>query len=160
MPKNSTLEPSVEPNINSEFEFVDTGYGKDFVKLLHIRRDGLTHHIKEFTVNTQLTLESKKDYLFGDNADIVATDSQKNTVYVMAQLHGVKSPEEFGLLLCSHFLAKYPHVAKVRICIEEHPWERLVSGEGKPHNHAFISTPTSIRFSCVTFQRGGSKHIF
>jgi len=103
-------------------------------------------------------LDDKKDYLVGDNADIIATDSQKNTVYVLAKTHGVKSPEEFGLTLCSHFLSKYPHVNKVRICVEEHPWDRLVS-DGIPHNHAFISTPTALRFSTVTFRRGGLPEI-
>jgi urate oxidase len=137
-----------------ELTFVDTGYGKNYIKLLHIRRDGVRHHIKEFEVNTHLTLDSKKDYLQGDNSDIVATDSQKNTVYILAKNHGVKSPEEFGLLLTSHFLAKYPHVNKARVCIEEHPWDRLAS-DGVPHNHAFISTPSAVRFASVTFRRGG-----
>jgi len=143
---------------NSEFCFVDTGYGKNHIKLLHTRRDGPTHHIKEFEINTQLTLDSKKDYYVGDNSDIVATDSQKNTVYILAKNHGVKSPEEFGLLLCSHFLSKYPHVSKARICIEEHPWDRL-SSDGVPHNHAFISTPVAYRFSTVTFTRGALPEI-
>ena len=159
--RNSTKipHPSEESALPSEFTFVDTGYGKNFVKLLHIRREGPVHHIKELEVNTQLTLDNKKDYLFGDNSDIVATDSQKNTVYVMAKNHGVKSLEEFALLLCSHFLSKYPHVSKVRVCIEEHPWNRLVSN-GVPHNHAFISTPVALRFSTVTFRRGGTKTSF
>lgn len=65
------LDRPDEPLPDSSFEFVDAGYGKNFVKMLHIRRDGPTHYIKEFTVNTQLTLDSKKDYLFGDNSDIV-----------------------------------------------------------------------------------------
>ncbi|CAG7718597.1 unnamed protein product, partial [Allacma fusca] len=82
---------------NSEFAFVDSGYGKNFIKLLHIRREGNVHYIKEFEVNTKLELNTKKDYLFGDNNDIVATDSQKNTVYILAKQHGVKSPEEFAL---------------------------------------------------------------
>lgn len=148
------LDKPTEPSPDSSFEFLDSGYGKNYVKLLHIRRDGPTHYIKEFSVNTQLSLDSKKDYLFGDNSDIVATDSQKNTVYVLAKLHGVKSPEEFGLLLCSHFLSKYPHVNKVKVCIEEHPWERMVA-DGTPHNHAFISTPSATRFSTIVFSRGG-----
>lgn len=153
-------KPAINPNKHfqeqpsSEFAFVDTGYGKNHIKLLHIRRDGPTHYIKEFEINTQLTLDSKKDYYYGDNGDIVATDSQKNTVYILAKNHGVKSPEEFGLLLCSHFLSKYPHVNKARVCIEEHPWDRL-SSDGVPHNHAFISTPVAYRFSSVTFARGG-----
>jgi len=151
---SSKLEKPEEPSPDTAFDFLDTGYGKNFVKMLHIRRDGATHHIKEFTVNTHLTLDNKKDYLFGDNSDIVATDSQKNTVYILAKIHGVKSPEEFGLLLCSHFLAKYPHVCQVRVCIEVHPWERLIS-DGVPHNHAFVSTPSATRFSTIVFKRGG-----
>ena len=149
-------DPGMEEEQNSEFTFVDSGYGKNFIKLLHIRREGATHYIKEFEVNTKLALDSKKDYLYGDNSDIVATDSQKNTVYILAKHHGVKSPEEFGLLLCSHFLSKYSHVNKVTVCIEEHAWERLVS-DGTAHNHAFISTPVAIRFCTVIFRRGGQS---
>lgn len=51
--------------ISNDFEISDTGYGKDHVKILHVRRDGLVHHIKEFEVNTHLKLYSKKDYLQG-----------------------------------------------------------------------------------------------
>lgn len=49
-----------------EFEISDTGYGKDHVKILHVRREGNVHHIKEFEVNTHLKLYSKKDYLNGN----------------------------------------------------------------------------------------------
>lgn len=48
-----------------EFQISDTGYGKDHVKMLHVRREGNVHHIKEFEVNTHLKLYSKKDYLNG-----------------------------------------------------------------------------------------------
>lgn len=48
-----------------EFEISDTGYGKDHVKILHVRRDNNVHYIKEFEVNTHLKLYSKKDYLNG-----------------------------------------------------------------------------------------------
>lgn len=48
-----------------EYEISDSGYGKDHVKILHVRRDGAVHHIKEFEVNTHLKLYSKKDYMHG-----------------------------------------------------------------------------------------------
>lgn len=48
-----------------EYEISDSGYGKDHVKILHVRRDGTVHHIKEFEVNTHLKLYSKKDYISG-----------------------------------------------------------------------------------------------
>lgn len=53
-------------HISQDFEISDTGYGKDHVKILHVRRDGPVHHIKEFEVNTHLKLYSKKDYLQGN----------------------------------------------------------------------------------------------
>ena len=71
-------------------EFVYTGYGKNYVKLLYLRRDGDIHFVKELEVSTELTLNSVKDYTHGDNSDIIATDSQKNTVYVMAKQYGVR----------------------------------------------------------------------
>lgn len=48
-----------------EYEISDSGYGKDHVKILHVRREGAVHHIKEFEVNTHLKLYSKKDYMHG-----------------------------------------------------------------------------------------------
>lgn len=71
--------------------WVARGYGKSSVKLLHVRREASVHIIKEYEVDTQLTLATDKDYLAGDNSDVVATDSQKNTVYILAKRHGVRS---------------------------------------------------------------------
>lgn len=71
------------------FEWVARGYGKDHVKLLYVRREGRVHSIKEYEIKTQLTLNTDKDYLMGDNSDVIATDSQKNTVYILAKRHGV-----------------------------------------------------------------------
>ena len=44
---------------------------------------------QELEVCTALTLNNHRDYIFEDNSDIVATDSQKNTVHVLAKQHGV-----------------------------------------------------------------------
>lgn len=76
-----------QSGLKTEFEF--SGYGKNFVKVLQLRREGKIHYVKEIEVSTQLTLNNTKDYIHGDNSDIIATDSQKNTVYVLARQHGV-----------------------------------------------------------------------
>ena len=73
-----------------EVEFVDAGYGKNYVKLLHVRREGKWHYIKELEVNVELTLYDRRDYISGDNSKIIATDSQKNTVYIIAKQKGVR----------------------------------------------------------------------
>lgn len=167
--------------ISQNFKISNYGYGKDSVKVLHVERNGLVHSIKEFEVGTKLKLSSQKDYLQGtsfqlvvhisfipapifpgDNSDIVATDSQKNTVYLLAQKYGLKSPEEFGILLCKHFLTKYSHVNEVSIHIDEYPWSRMSFGKGPyqdQHNHAFVFTPTATRYCDVTQKRGGELEL-
>lgn len=50
---------------NTQYDITDHGYGKDAVKILHVRRNGPVHSIKEFEVGTHLKLFSKKDYLKG-----------------------------------------------------------------------------------------------
>ncbi|XP_064080351.1 uricase-like [Macrobrachium nipponense] len=140
-------------NMNDEYQWIDRGYGKNNVKILHVRREGVVHSIKEYEINTQLTLNNDKDYIFGDNSDIIATDSQKNTVYILAKKHGIVSPEDFALLLCTHFLSKYPYVEKAKIDVDAYPWRRIVS-EGKAHNHAFLLSP-EIQHTCTVSQRRG-----
>ena len=77
--------------------------------------------------------------LQGDNSKIIATDSQKNTVYVLAKRHGVESPERFALLLASHFLKTYRWVIRANVSVTSHPWKRIVTGCGREHNHAFVT---------------------
>lgn len=70
-------------------EFVRTGYGKNTVKVLVIRRQGSHHYIIELKADVELTLKSRKDYLSGDNSDIIPTDTIKNTVHALAKIKGV-----------------------------------------------------------------------
>jgi len=86
------------------FKIVESAYGKTGVKMLHVSKEGSLHTIRELEVVTLLTLNNNKDYETGDNSDIIATDSQKNTVYVLAKQYGVSTPESLGfcwpLILC------------------------------------------------------------
>lgn len=97
------------------------------------------------------------DYL-GDNSDIIATDSQKNTVYLLAKKFGIKSPEDFAITLTRHFLSKYRHVKEAHVHVEEYPWERIrynnSDNMSKQHNHAFLFTPVAKRYCDVIQQRG------
>ncbi|XP_060058234.1 uricase isoform X1 [Erinaceus europaeus] len=139
---------------NDEVEFVRTGYGKDVVKVLHIQRDGKYHSIKQVTTSVQLTLSSKKDYLYGDNSDIIPTDTIKNTVHVLAKLKGVKSIEVFAMTICEHFLSSFSHVIRAQVYVEEVPWKRFEKN-GVKHVHAFIYTPTGTHFCEVEQMRSG-----
>ena len=51
------------PSTDGDFQIIDREYGKSFVKLLHVKREGLVHTIREYEVDTKLTLATEKDYL-------------------------------------------------------------------------------------------------
>lgn len=159
---NPEISPSsnfIRDDESEPYELGAYGYGKDSVKLLYVRRgDAARHEIREYEVDTHLRLGSQKDYLLGDNRDIIATDSQKNTVYLLAKKYGVNSPEEFALLLCAHFLYTYKHVEEVNVNIEEYPWSRCLV-DGLPHNHAFVLNNTVVRYCQVTQLRNESPRI-
>ncbi|KAM3620554.1 uncharacterized protein V6R79_025275 [Siganus canaliculatus] len=129
-------------------EFVRTGYGKNIVKVLVIRRQGGHHYIIELKADVELTLRSRKDYLVGDNSDIIPTDTIKNTVHALAKIKGVKTIEQFSLDICHHFLTSFNHVLRARVQMEEAPWRRLEKN-GVGHAHAFIFSPEACRFCDV-----------
>ncbi|ALC39438.1 Uro [Drosophila busckii] len=164
-----------------QYEITDHGYGKDAVKILHVNREGPVHTIHEFEVGTHLKLYSKKDYYQGNNSDIVATDSQKNTVYLLAKKHGIQNPETFALLLAKHFINKYAHVEEAHVHVEAYPWQRICQdeiqgtqqaqqvkptpggcnfsahGNRRLHNHAFIFTPVAQHYCDVVMRRHDPK---
>ena len=62
-----------------------SGYGKNDVRLMRVRREGDKYFVTELKVNVELQLGTSKDYQRGDNSDVVATDSQKNTILAFAR---------------------------------------------------------------------------
>ena len=76
----------------AESEVTVTEYGKNLVRLMRVRQEGDKYFITELRVDTRLELSSHRDYLEGDNGDVVATDSQKNTVLVLAKQNQVCYP--------------------------------------------------------------------
>ena len=74
--------------------------------------------------------------------NVVPTDTCKNTVYCVANQNEFKSPEEFGIILCKHFLSEYPDIVnRVSIQIIMDNWDRLVAPNSRgvmaPHAHTF-----------------------
>ncbi|XP_028259116.1 uricase [Parambassis ranga] len=130
---------------DQDVEFVRTGYGKNAVKVLIIRRQGSRHYIIELQANVELTLRSRKDYTTGDNSDIIPTDTIKNTVHALAKIKGVKTIEQFSLDICHHFLTSFNHVLRAKVYMEEAPWKRL-ERNGREHVHAFILSSEAQRF--------------
>src|ERR1043166_4074803 len=109
--------------------------GPGEVRLLHVDRDGPRHRITDLNVSITLAGDLAETYLTGDNAKVLTTDTQKNTVYAFARQFGVTPVEEFGLRLARHF-AGVPSVGRAQVRIEQYGWQRIDVG-GEPHPHSF-----------------------
>jgi hypothetical protein len=59
-------------------------YGKAEVRLVHIDRSTAVHQIKDVNVTSQLIDDFAATHYTGDNSAVIATDTQKNTVYALA----------------------------------------------------------------------------
>lgn len=124
-------------------------YGKQRVRVLKVlrslppgeglRREGESHEVKELEVGVRLEGDFAFSYTSGDNSKVVATDTMKNTVQVLAHRHLGLETEPFVLILARHFLDSYPQVERVTIDACECPWRRMTV-EGQPHSHAFIGS--------------------
>jgi urate oxidase len=79
-------------------------YGKAETHLVRVYRDGEQHEIRDLTVSVALSGDLEAVHLQGDNSAVLATDTQKNTVYAFAKEHRVGSAEEFAARLARHFL--------------------------------------------------------
>jgi urate oxidase len=121
-------------------------YGKAEIRLLHVRRDGepqAQHAITDLNVSVTLAGQLTATHLSGDNAAVLSTDAQKNTVYAFAKEHGVDAIEDFALLLARHFVASQAAISFVRVTVEQYPWERL-------DGHSFARSGREIRTATVS----------
>ncbi|ELU40375.1 uricase (Urate oxidase) [Rhizoctonia solani AG-1 IA] len=108
------------------------------VRVFRVVREGDKHAVVEYNVRALLEGDIATSYTQADNSVVVATDSIKNTCYVIAKTSPhVLSPELYGLHLGTHFVTKYPHIHKAFITIEQLKWTRI-DVEGTPHKHSFV----------------------
>ncbi len=132
-------------------------YGKSDVRLTKVVREGKTHHLAEYSVNVQLTGDFSLAYLGGDNRKVIATDSIKNTVYVLAKENHFTTPEQFAVLMAEHFPSEYKQVETAKVEIVEARWKRI-RVNGDPHEHAFVNGGTELH-SCTVYTARGGKTI-
>lgn len=125
-------------------KLVDHSYGKSQVRLTKVTRQADRHDLKELTVNIQLEGDFDASYFTGDNRQVVATDSMKNTVYVLAKNHPLETVESFALDLAKHFVERYEQVESAAVSIEQSQWKRIMVG-GREHAHAFTAGSSETR---------------
>ncbi|MGC9944331.1 MAG: factor-independent urate hydroxylase [Verrucomicrobiota bacterium] len=131
-------------------------YGKARVRVLKVTRRGIRHSIKELEVAVALQGDFKASYTRSDNRLVVATDSMKNIVNVLAQKALGTENESFGCILGEHFLTTYPHVNRVEVALREHCWDRVYAG-GKPHAHSFREKSAATPLAKIVSTRKGTE---
>ncbi|PNS13763.1 Uricase [Sphaceloma murrayae] len=129
-------------------------YGKDNIRLykVHKEADG-TQSVCELTVKTMLEGDIETSYTRADNSVVVATDTQKQTTYVLAKQHPVTPPELFASILANHFVTTYAHIHAAHVSVIVHRWTRLTV-DGKPHPHSFMRDGEEKR-TCEAVAREG-----
>src|ERR1044072_2803439 len=99
-------------------------YGKGEVRLVKVVRTPGRHELRDLTVHVALEGEFEAAHTVGDNTDLLATDTMRNTVYALAK-DDLGPIEAFARRLADHFVEAGPSVTRARVRIEEHPWDRL-----------------------------------
>lgn len=97
-------------------------------------------------------------YTEADNSKVVATDSMKNTVYILAKKSSdVQNIELFATEIGRHFILTYPHVTQANVSITRHRWTRMLVN-GKLHDHSFHRDGEDTRNTEVTITRNNDKN--
>jgi urate oxidase len=131
-------------------------YGKAENRLVRIYRETPRHEIRDVTVSTALRGDFAAAHLQGDQATVLPTDTQKNTVYAFAKEHGLRAIEDFALTLARHFVDDVDPVRGARITVDEFAWERVpVGGEG--HDHTWVRRGPEVRTTEVDVSEAGTE---
>src|ERR1039458_1589928 len=123
-------------------------YGKAEVRVMRVARGagpGGGDVIRDWNVSTSLS---------GDLAAVLATDTQKNTVYAFAQKLGPVPPEVLGMELAAHFVSTQPQITRARVAIEEYSWAPV--GESRP---SFARTGELTRACRVVHDEGAGMSV-
>lgn len=131
------------------FVLGENRYGKAETRMLRVTRHGDIHELKDLNVSISLYGDFSAAHLAGDNANLLPTDTQKNTVYAFAKQAPVGAIEEFGLRLGRHLVDDFGPVTRSQVRIEEYPWTRAEVG-GASHPHSFVRGSAEKRLATIT----------
>ncbi|MGY1822512.1 factor-independent urate hydroxylase [Geodermatophilus sp. SYSU D00079] len=131
-------------------------YGKAEVRVVAVDRSRPRHTLADLTVSTSLRGDFTAAHTAGDNAHVLPTDTQKNTVLAFAR-DGVGAIESFGLRLARHLAGAYPWITGARVVVDSAGWAPIPVG-GRPHEHAFRRDGAEVRTAVVTVD-GDAVHV-
>ena len=127
------------------FVLSQSNYGKSDIRLVKVARGEGRHELSDVTVDVMLEGDFRAAHEDGDNSALIATDTMRNAVYVLAAKHDVAELETFGRALVEHFVVAGPTVQRAQVRLVEQPWARL--GQ---HEHAFQRGAGGGRVAVVT----------
>jgi urate oxidase len=119
-------------------------YGKSGVRMVAVDRTSDEHTFCDLNVGISLSGDLQDVHTTGDNANVVTTDTQKNTVFAFAKQAPVGEIEDFALRLGRHFVSEFEPIHRARVQIEATGWERIPVG-GRPHAHSFTRAGGELR---------------
>ena len=131
-------------------------YGKAENRVVRIYRDTARHEIRDVTVSTSLRGDFTAAHLEGDQAQVLPTDTQKNTCYAYAKEKGLREIERYGLDLARHFVGDVVPVTGARVAVDELAWDRVEVG-GQGHDHTWVRRGPEVRTTVVTVDETGEQ---
>jgi urate oxidase len=126
-------------------------YGKAENRVVRIYRETERHEIRDVNVSTALRGDFTAAHYTGDQADVLPTDTQKQTCYAYAKEKGIREVENYGLDLAHHFVDDIEPVTGARVEVEEYAWERI-----NDHNHSWVKKGQEVRRTVVTVDGKGA----
>jgi urate oxidase len=121
-------------------------YGKAENRVVRIVRDTPRHEIRDLNVSTTLRGEFTDAHVTGDQSAVLPTDTQKNTAFAYAKLHGVSSPEDYAVALGRRLIEATPNASTAQVQVEEYAWDRI-------GDHSFVRRGGAVRTCVVTVGR-------
>ena len=115
---------------------VSNRYGKGRLRTLRLERSGDHHTVREMTLQVMLEGAFAQAYTNADNRKVIATDTIKNIVNLVARDHVTAEAERFCSAVAGRFLDMYEHVESVNVLGAETKWARVMI-EGVAHSHGF-----------------------
>jgi urate oxidase len=126
-------------------------YGKAETRIVRVTRGPGGDGITDLNVSVSLRGDLAASHLTGDNAAVLPTDTQKNTVYAFAREHGIDGIEEFATRLARHFVGSQPSIHGARVIVEQYPWQPV---DGR---HTFRRDGGEIRTAAVHHDDAGTQ---
>jgi urate oxidase len=135
-------------------QLIEHLYGKSQVRVTRLDRSTSPHRVSVASVSIQLQGDFADSYLTGDNSQVIATDTMKNTVFALARQTLDPTIEDFAARLARHFASTYDQVERAVVEISEENWRAITVG-GNARPHAFSLTgPESATAMAVAEDNG------